>query len=421
VDHRTSARFVVLLSGGVGTLLLAVTAGQPRVAVIGAVLTLLVVLAAFLHRRPIVELSIDQPPRTVEGDHIDLVVTVESTEYVPWLEINIELPPDLVPVNDIRHAVISVPAGGQASVRFPVLANRWGVATPGRVEAVARDRFGLFSATTIMRPRTAVRVHPADGNRRSTVAPRRLRVRVGAHQSRRRGDGSDFAEVRPFRTGDSLRSLNWRVTARRGERWVTERHPDQAGDLVFLLDNFRDIGPDGNQLVQRVVRAGMSLIESNLDLHDRVGLLDVGLRVRWFRPNQGRLHKARLLDALLESQTEPGLTSPRMADLPLHELKAGSMVVVLTGLTDPQVSLLPIELKLRGLEVVVLECSADDHVDQPTDEAEDLAIRLWRMLRAKRRKQLVDHGVPIMTWSADQPLEVPVAALARLHSPSAVR
>ncbi|MGI9615041.1 MAG: DUF58 domain-containing protein, partial [Acidimicrobiales bacterium] len=358
MEHRTSPRFSVLMAGGVGALLLAVISGRPLVAVVAAVPVLITVSSAMLYRRPELRITLDHPARTVEGDVIDLVVTVESTAWVPWLQVGIELPPDLEPVQGIRHAVVSVRAGGRAAVRIPVTAARWGVATPGRIAAIARGPFGLFVSSTTMRPRSAVRIHPRDGNRRSAVVPKRLRARVGAHPSRRHGEGSDFAEVRPFRVGDSLRSLNWRVSARRGERWVTVRHPDQSGDLVFLLDNFRDIGPEENRLVQRVVRAAMSLAESNLNVHDRVGLLDVGLTVRWYRPNQGRLQRARLLDALLESQANPGLSDLRLDDLPLHELTPGAMVVVLTGLTDPDMSLLPLQLKSRGLEVAVLECSA---------------------------------------------------------------
>lgn len=416
MKHHTSPRFVVLMVSGVGTLGLAVIAGRPELAVVGAVPVLVVMLGASMWQWPELVVSVDHPARAVEGDLFDLTVSVDSTAWVPWLQVSVELPADLEPVDGIGDAVVAVPAGGRTVVRFPVRAARWGVATPGRVEVVARGPFGLFASSTSMRPRSAVRVHPGDGNRRSAVVPRRLRPRVGAHRSRRHGDGSDFAEVRPFRDGDGLRSLNWRVSARRGERWVTVRHPDQSGDLVFLLDNFRDAGPDGNRLVSRVVRAAMSLAESNLGVHDRVGVLDVGQRVRWYRPNQGRLHKARLLDGLLESQADPGFTSFRSSALPLHELSGGAMVVVLTGLTDPDMALVPVELKLRGLEVAVLECRADDHLVEPDDKAGELAERVWKLLRTQRRQRLVDHGVPVVSWSADQPLEAAVTALAEVHS-----
>ena len=134
------------------------------------------------------------------------------------------------------------------------------------------------------------------------------------------------------------------------------------------------------------------------------------------------MQKARLFDGLLETQVEPGLRAPTMARLPLHDLDAGTMIVVLTGLTDPDMALLPIDLRLHGLEVAVLEVAAEDHLPNDArdgDVAAELAVRLWRLLRAQRRERLISHGVPVMTWSEGQPLELPIAALAgrRARSP----
>ena len=406
-----------MLSGVTG-LLASVVIGLPLLAMVSAPAIFVAVIAALVHNRPELHVSVEGPARAVEGDRVDLVVTVQSKTWVPWLQVGMEFPVDMEPVNGIRHAVVSIPAGRKAVVRFPVELTRWGVASPGRIETLARGPFGLFVASKVHQPDLAIRVHPRDGNRKSVVVPARLRARVGDHRSRRHGDGSDFAEVRPYRTGDTLRSVNWRVSARRQERWVTVRHPDQSGDLVFLLDTFRDLGPEGNRLVQRAVRAAMSLAESNLDAHDRVGLLDVGRHIKWYRPRQGRLQKARLFDALLESQVEPGLRAPSMSQLPLHDLDAGTMVVFLTGLTDPDMARLPIEMRMHGLQVAVLECLADDHLLEPLDEAADLASRLWRLVRLQRRQQLISHGVPVTIWNGDQPIELPVAALARQRAVS---
>ena len=418
MNHQTSPRFLILLLSGVTGLLASVVIGLPLLAMLSAPAIFVAVVAALVHNRPELHVSVEGPARAVEGDRVDLVVTVQSKTWVPWLQVGMEFPADMEPVNGIRHAVVSIPAGRKAVVRFPVELTRWGVASPGRIETLARGPFGLFVASKVHQPDLAIRVHPRDGNRKSVVVPARLRARVGDHRSRRHGDGSDFAEVRPYRTGDTLRSVNWRVSARRQERWVTVRHPDQSGDLVFLLDTFRDLGPEGNRLVQRAVRAAMSLAESNLDAHDRVGLLDVGRHIKWYRPRQGRLQKARLFDALLESQVEPGLRAPSMSQLPLHDLDAGTMVVFLTGLTDPDMARLPIEMRMHGLQVAVLECLADDHLLEPLDEAADLASRLWRLMRLQRRQQLISHGVPVTIWNGDQPIELPVAALARQRAVS---
>ena len=413
MNRQTTSRFTVLLLGGVAGLLVGVVAGAPTIAILAAPAVLLTTIASLTHRWPDLDVTLEVPVRAVEGDRVDLTVTAASKVGIEWLHLELELPPDIEPVDGIRRAVVRVPAGQQIVVKFPVELTQWGVSLPGRLLATARDSLGMFVSSTVHAPRPVIRVHPRDGNRRSVVAPSRLRARVGDHRSRQHGEGSDFAEVRPYRRGDPARAVNWRVSARRGEPWVTVRHPDQSGDLVFLLDTFADLGPDGNRLVQRAVRAAMGLAESNLGVNDRVGLLDVGRHIRWYRPRLGRLHQARLFDALLETQVEPGLRAPRVEQLPLHDLDAGTMIVMLTGLTDANMTELPIELRTRGSEVVVLECVADDHLPPGDDRHEQLAARLWRLQRARRRHQLIQHGVPVVPWRSDQPLDLPVAAMAR--------
>lgn len=413
MNRQTSVRFVILLFGGVIGLILAITAGNIQIVVLMAPAIVLVVLAAAMHQWPDIELSVDGPARAVVGDRIDLVVSVQSRIGIPWLQLGLELPSDLSPVDGIRHAIVRVPPKGQIDVKFPVELTEWGVAKPGRLQAVARDRFAMFVTSTVHTTDLAIRVHPAEGNRRSVIAPSRLRTRVGVHLSPRHGEGSEFAEVRPFRTGDAMRAINWRVSSRRGEPWVTIRHPDRSGDVVFLLDSFCDLGPEGNRLVQRAVRATMSLAEASLGTHDRVGLLDVGRHIRWFRPRLGRLHQARLIDRLLETQIEPGLRAPRIGQLPLHELGAGTLIVMITGLLDADMASIPGELRSRGLEVVALDVSADAHLPPAGKRSDELTARLWRLERARRRERLRTQGIPVVEWSGDQPLDLPVAALAR--------
>ena len=193
---------------------------------------------------------------------------------------------------------------------------------------------------------------------------------------------------------------------------MTVRHPDRSGDLVLVLDSFRDIGPLGDRLVQRAVRAALGLAQSNLGQYDRVGLLDVGRSIRWYRPRLGRLHEARLLDALLDTQVEPGLRAPDISQLPLHDLDAGALIVFISGLIDRDAARLPVELRSRGHEVVVLECSADAHLRVEGRTAE-LTARLWRIDRAAQRRHLIDRGIAVVEWKADDPLEIPVAALNR--------
>ena len=160
------------------------------------------------------------------------------------------------------------------------------------------------------------------------------------------------------------------------------------------------------------MRAALGLAESNLGQYDRVGLLDVGRSIRWYRPRLGRLHEARLARCVARHTGRARSPRPDVSQLPLHDLDSGALIVFISGLIDADAARLPVELRSRGHEVAVLECSADAHLRVEGRTAE-LAARLWRIERAAQRRRLTEHGVAVVEWKADDPLEIPVAALKR--------
>jgi len=414
VNRRVHVRFLILILGSTGITLLGLAVQRVDLVLIASALGAIAVVGSVLHQWPDFSIDLTAPRRAVQHDIIDIVVTIASKTPAPWVQVELELPAGLVPVLGHTTTVVAVPAHHQVTLTFQVKATEWGVVIPGRLIVTYRDRFGLFSSSSVHHPQPRIAVHPNAKNRRSEIVPQKLRSRVGTHRSSGHGEGSDFAEVRPMRIGDSPKALNWRVTARKREPWITVRHPERSGDLVVLLDSFCDLGSPDNRMVQRAVKAAMALTESNLDQHDRVGLLDVGHRVRWFRPRTGRHHRARLLDALLQTQVEPRPSPPSMSLFPLHDLDDATTIVMLTGLADKSMSQRPLELRHRGLDVAVLEIDANDHHGQ-LEYPVDLAARLWDLQRNERRRTLVKHGVPVVTWSAHQPVELAVAALAQRH------
>ena len=66
-----------------------------------------------------------------------------------------------------------------------------------------------------------------------THAPARALL-LGSHRSTHRGRGLEFEEVRPYAAGDDPRSIDWRVTARRG-RVHTKLFREERERPVWLL------------------------------------------------------------------------------------------------------------------------------------------------------------------------------------------
>lgn len=59
---------------------------------------------------------------------------------------------------------------------------------------------------------------------------------LGLHQSRLRGRGMDFDQVRAYRPGDDARSIDWRVTARTGEVHTKVFHEERERPIFIMVE-----------------------------------------------------------------------------------------------------------------------------------------------------------------------------------------
>jgi uncharacterized protein (DUF58 family) len=65
---------------------------------------------------------------------------------------------------------------------------------------------------------------------------RRMAAQQGGYRSRFHGRGMEFAEVRAYLPGDDVRSIDWRVTARRGKVHTKLCHEERERPVLIALD-----------------------------------------------------------------------------------------------------------------------------------------------------------------------------------------
>lgn len=165
----------------------------------------------------------------------------------------------------------------------------------------------------------------------------------GAHRSAARGRGLEFEEVRLYAPGDDVRSIDWRVTARRGQPH-TKLFREERERPVWLL---ADLHPglyfgSRRQLKSALLLRAAALLGWVTTLGgDRLGAVipQSNGEVRILPPRGREAGVLPVLEALVEAQPRapgtPGLGSLGRALARLQPLlQPGSLVLVLSDFSD---------------------------------------------------------------------------------------
>jgi len=336
--------------------------------------------------------------RVVEGDELDLVVHV--TTSVPS-ELYLALPPEL----DVVDGANPFAVDGEDDVTLRVVARRWGAFLPGIVHARAYDRFRVVRWEGRLDARTPLKVYPQSDYLRSIVRPLRTQVFAGNQVAREKGDGIEFADLRPFAAGDLVRRVNWRASARRGELWVNEFHPERNTDVVLFLDSFAEARRGESSTLDLAVRASASLAGRYLREKDRVGFVSFGGTLNWLLPASGLVQLYRIVDAVLDSRVVLNYAWRNLDVVPRRTLPPHALVVAVSPLLDERSTTALLDLRARGFDLAVVEVSPLEYVPPGPRPTDRIAHRLWELRRGALRTQYERAGVPVAVWREDGSLD----------------
>jgi uncharacterized protein (DUF58 family) len=124
----------------------------------------------------------------------------------------------------------------------------------------------------------------------------------GRYRSVFKGRGVSVSDVRPYEAGDEVRTIDWNVTARRGELHV-KRFAEERELTVLLavdLSASTDFGSAGRTKRAAAAEIAALLAMTAVASGDRVGLVLFTSEVeRFVPPRRGRRHALRVLAELL--------------------------------------------------------------------------------------------------------------------------
>ena len=288
---------------------------------------------------------------------------------------------------------------------MPLRCSHWGAYEVGRVLWRARDRFGLVTFEGSAGEPSHLKVYPRGETLERMLRPMETQAFSGNQVARSRGEGIEFADLRPFTPGDRVRRVNWRATARRGVPWVNEAHPERNSDVVVFLDTFAEARRADTGTLDLGVRAAAALAAHYLKEKDRVGLVSFGGVLNWLTASGGPTQLYRIVDSLLDAEIALSYAWKDLDVLPARTLPPRALVIALSPLLDERAVGALLDLRARGFDLAVLEVSPFPFVEEGPTETEQLAYRLWRLRREGLRSRYAARGVAIAEWREGVPME----------------
>jgi uncharacterized protein (DUF58 family) len=387
------------------TFLAALLLGRPVVAVVGAPFAVFLVLALSLARPPALAVALRLvEERAIEGDPVEAELELSAAEAVHEVEVALVLPEGVELHEGSGRIVTRLAPGERRTLPLELVPWRWGAHRLGTIAVRVRDRFGLVAYDALPEGDAVLRAYPHPERLRSLVSPLETQPFAGNRVARARGDGIEFADLRPFVAGDRPRRVNWRASARRGELYVNEQHPERNSDVVLFLDSFAEVRREREGTLDLAVRAAASLAHEYLERRDRVGVVGFGGVVQWLLPSAGRAQDYRIADALITAEVTLSYAFKDLDVLPPRTLPPQALVVALTPLLDERSMQALLDLRARGFDLAVVDVSPLPFVTVRPGSPEALAVRLWPLWRDSLRFRYERLGVPVVEWTDGQPL-----------------
>jgi uncharacterized protein (DUF58 family) len=378
-DALTPSRALLIAAGGWTALGLAASFIAPLAPLwqgAGVALAVAGALDAWLSRKA--------PPLRIERElaHVWSVGTWNKVTLKLHNESTRTLPLDLFDdypgeweMEGLPHSS-AIASGAWIGVTYRVCPDKRGQARFGAPHVRVASPLRLWSRSHRIGPETTIKIFPDFSQLlgHTLSATDRRAPTAGAVRKRRRGEGTDFRQLREYRQGDAMRSIDWKATARMGKPITREYQEERDQQVVFLLDTGRrmqardDLTTHFDHALNAVLTLGFLAQKQG----DAVGLMSFGGETRWLAPAKGRNGLDRLLAGVYDLHpTEMAPDYTQAATDLLNRLSKRAFVVIITNLRDEDDTALRSACELISTKHLVMCASLREKV---MDRARDTRV-----------------------------------------------
>ena len=240
-----------------------------------------------------------------------------------------------------QPADVNVPAWMTAGLSYRIKPRIRGDMTFGGTDVVTHSPMHLWLKKVFVPHTDTVKVLPNFNEIKnySILATDNRLSRLGIRRKQRRGEGSDFHQLREYRSGDGLRQIHWNATSKYRKLISKEYQDERDQQVIFMLDCGRRMRHEdnGRSHLDQVLNASLLLSYVASLQDDAVGFMTFAGEERWFPPRKGQGTVRKILNQVYDIQSCS--EAPDYLDAASRLLafqKRRSLVVILTNTRDEE-------------------------------------------------------------------------------------
>src|SRR5579872_821330 len=272
-----------------------------------ALVTLLDYLILFARRSPVI-VRRELPDRFSNGDLNAVRIEVRNQYPFPVsLRIIDELPDQFQERN--FSLAVALKGGESRELEYTLRPKERGEYFFYSINVFIKSPFRLLVRRKILAGDRMVRVLPSYHSLRQyeLLAWSNNRAESGNKRIRKLGHSLEFEQIKEYVTGDDIRTLNWKATARKGGQLMVNTFTDEKSQQVYcLIDKGRVMKMPfgGLSLLDYAINAALVLCRVALIRQDKAGLLTFSDQIGTFLPaGRKAMQMSHVLEILYNQQT----------------------------------------------------------------------------------------------------------------------
>jgi uncharacterized protein (DUF58 family) len=353
------------------------------------------------------------PDRFSNGDDNEVKLSVRNNYRFP---VRIKLIDELPFQFQIRDFSIvkTILSDSYSELSYSVKPVKRGSYSFGAVNIFTTGAFRLVSRRYRFDQGKEIKVYPSflQLKKYELIAFSEKLQEYGMKRMRKIGQNREFDQIRNYVSGDDIRTINWKATARKSDVMVNQYQDERSQQVYFILDKGRSMKMPFNQMTLLDYAINSSLILSNITLkkQDKAGLITFNKKIGTLLPAErrpGQLEK--ILNVLYNEKTAFSESNNEVLFSAIwNKINQRSLLFLFTNFES--ISSLKRQLPyfrkiaLRHLLVVVFFENSEltELTEKPAASLEEVYIKtIAEKLRFEKRliaKELSKYGIiPILT------------------------